>query len=106
MGKAQSLDHAVRTLAARKLAAAKPEDVLAQLRRHGIGSLEDLAAKVVSNATSALQSGSAASFDDDIPMVCYKFSSFRPVRDIAALENEVAELSASLRAGGAAGGGA
>jgi len=103
--KAQSLDHAVRTLAAEKLASSKPEHILAQLKRHGIGSLDDLAAKVVENAARSVQSGASASYDDDIPMICYKFSTFRPVITVGELEQEVAELGALVRGGGAVGGG-
>src|ERR1700694_948473 len=102
--KVQSLDHAVRTLAARKLASSKPEQILAQLRRHGIGSLEDLAAKVVENASRSVQSGSSASFEDDIPMICYKFTSFRPVVSVQELEQQVTELGALIQGGGAVGG--
>ncbi len=104
MGKAQSLDHAVRVLAAKKLASSKPEQILAQLKRNGIGSLDDLAAKVVENATRSVQGGASASYDDDIPMICYKFSTFRPVLGVSELEQEVADLGAFVR-GGAAGGG-
>jgi hypothetical protein len=105
MAKEQSLDHAVRLLAARKLASSKPEQILAQLRKHGIGNLEELAAKVVENASRAVQSGASASYDDDIPMVCYKFSSYRPVVGLPELEQNVAELGALIRSGGAVGGG-
>jgi hypothetical protein len=99
--KAQSLDHAVRLLAAKKLASSKPEQILAQLQRQGIGSLEDLARKVVDNAASVVQSASA-SYDDDIPMICYKFSSFRPVVGLPELEREVSELGEFVRQGGGA----
>jgi len=102
--KVQSLDHAVRTLAARKLASSQPEQILAQLKRHGIGSLEDLAAKVVENASRSVQSGSSASFEDDIPMICYKFTSFRPVVSVQELEQQVTELGALIQGGGAVGG--
>jgi hypothetical protein len=95
----------VRTLAAKKLASSKPADILAQLKRHGIGNLEGLAAKVVENASHAVRSGGAASYDDDIPMVCYKFSSYRPVVDLQELEREVTELGALIRGGGGVGGG-
>jgi len=101
MAKAQSLDHAVRLLAAKKLASSKPEQILAQLQRQGIGSLEDLARKVVDNAASVVQSASA-SYDDDIPMVCYKFSSYRPVVGLPELEHEVNELAGFIRQGGGA----
>ncbi len=99
--KVQSLDQAVRIVAAKKLAAAKPEELLAQLKKHGIGNLEDLARQVVANASRAVQSGVAASWDDDIPMVCYKFSSFRPLVDPKALQQEAAELTALVKEGSA-----
>jgi len=103
--KAQSLDHAVRVHAAKKLASSKPEHILAQLRRHGIGSLEDLAAKVVENASRAVQSGGGLSYDDEIPMVCYKFSTFRPVVGLPDLEQELTSLIAQVQGGVAAAGG-
>jgi hypothetical protein len=99
--KVQSLDQAVRIQAAKKLAAAKPEDILAQLKKHGIGNLEELARQVVANASRAVQSGVAASWEDDIPMVCYKFTSYRPVVDPKALEQELAELTALVKEGSA-----
>jgi hypothetical protein len=105
MAKEQSLDHAVRVLAANKLASSKPEHILAQLKKHGIGTLEQLAAKVVENASRAVQGASSAAYDDDIPMVCYRFSSYRPVVGVPELEQNVAELGALIRGGGAVGGG-
>jgi predicted ATPase len=97
--KVQSLDQAVRVLAVKKLAAAKPEALLAQLKKHGIGNLEELARQVVANASRAVQSGVAASWEDDIPMICYKFSSYRPLVDPKELQQEVAELNTLVKEG-------
>lgn len=105
MSRELSLDHAVRVLAAKKLASSKPDQILAQLRKHGIGDLETLAAKVVENASRAVQGATSAAYDDDIPMVCYRFSSYRPVVSVPELEQNVAELGNLIRSGGAVGGG-
>ncbi len=70
------VDKAVSYAAKRRLASAKPEQLLADLKRQGIGDLNALVAKTIEVAGASL-SGSA--FDEDIPMYCYKFTTYRPV---------------------------
>jgi hypothetical protein len=106
--KVRTLDQAVRISAAQRLAGSKPEQILSQLKRHGIGNLEDLARAVVENAAKAVQGGVSAAYDDDVPMVCYKFSSFRPVVGLPEIEQEWNQVNTVIRGGGGgvAGGGA
>jgi hypothetical protein len=76
--KVHSLDQAVSIHATRRLAGSKPDQLLAQLKQQGIGNLEDLVHQVIANAATVSR-GSLGALDDDVPMVCYKFTSFRPV---------------------------
>ena len=73
--KLHSLDQAVAVHATRKLAATKPEDLVAQLRAQGIGNIEDLAKTIVSHAAGAVRSNA---FDPEYFPVCYKFTTARP----------------------------
>ncbi|SRR5712691_1026326 len=72
-----SLDHALSAAALRSLAKMKPADLVASLKRQGINSLEDLAAKSLETAHSATQAGVLA-VDPEVFGICYKFSSYRP----------------------------
>ena len=76
-GLEHSLDHAIGVAALEALAKMKPADFVASLKRQGIGSLEDLAAKSVETARDAVQAGNLA-FDPEVFGVCYKFSAYRP----------------------------
>ena len=76
-GLKHSLDHAIGTAALETLAKMKPEEFVASLKKQGIGSLEDLAARSVETARSAVQAGNLA-FDPEVFGVCYKFSAYRP----------------------------
>src|SRR4029077_7004873 len=72
-----SLDQALSAAALQSLAKMKPAAFLASLKRQGINSLDDLAAKALETAHAATQAGVLA-VDPEVFGVCYKFSSYRP----------------------------
>jgi len=75
--KIHSLDQAAGAFAATKLSEAKPAELLASLRRQGIGSLDDLVNATIKAAQEGRRSGSFS--DDDFVGYCYKFMSYRPI---------------------------
>jgi hypothetical protein len=93
--KSISLDNAVGGAALKKLAAKKPEQLLAEFKEQGITSLEDLAKDIVASAKSASRAGGVA-FDDEIFGVCYKFTSYRPVFDQAKFKEIVIQIDKQL----------
>ncbi len=100
-----SLDEAVGVLATRKLAAAQPADLVAQFKKQGIGSLDDLAKAIVEQAAGAVR-GNA--YDPEVFPVCYKFTTARPhFGDISQedLQQLVDLVKPGLPQGGPAGGG-
>ena len=94
--KIHSLDQAVAVHATRKLAATKPQDLVAELRAQGIGTIEDLAKVIVSHAAGAVR-GNA--YDAEYFPVCYKFTTARPhFGDIS--REELQGLVREIEAGG------
>jgi hypothetical protein len=100
-----SLDQAVGVLATQKLAAAQPADLVAQFKKQGIGSLDDLAKAIVEQAAGAVR-GNA--YDAEFFPVCYKFTTARPhFGEISQedLKQLVDLVQPGLAGGGLAGGG-
>jgi len=74
---AQSLENALGTAALNTLAKMTPAEFLANLKRHGINSLEDLANHSLATARAATEAGRFV-VDPEEFGVCYKFSTARP----------------------------
>ena len=75
-----SLDHAISSVALSTLANMKPADFVAQLKRHGINSLDDLATHSLATARAASEAGQFT-LDPEVFGVCYKFTTARPHLD-------------------------
>jgi hypothetical protein len=91
----QSLEHAISNAALQKLAKKTPAEFLREFKEQGIGSLEDLVNKTLESVRALAQSGNVA-FSDEIIGVCYKFTSYRPHFDQAALGQVINEINQKL----------
>lgn len=88
-----SLDQAVSTLALKKLAKAKTAQVLADLERQGITSLEELVNETLTAARGASSRGYL--LDEDV-RICYRFTMYRPRFDTAALKDITNQIDKNL----------
>jgi hypothetical protein len=84
-----SLNHALNNAAIHRVARTKPEDMLADLKKQGVHSLEELVQKTLEVARATASNASAA-LDDEVLPYCYKFTSYRPhfsEQDISEIVN-------------------
>ena len=72
-----SLDRAIGIVAINRVAQTKPEEFLAELKKQGINTLEDLVAKTLETARTAARQG-GVEFDEELHEICYKFTMYRP----------------------------
>jgi len=94
MPKKTSLDAGISALALKKLSKATAQDFLAEFKRQGITSLEDLAKQTAAMARVAGRGGVAIDWEDH--GICYKFTTFRPHFDPGALNEVLGQMNKTL----------
>src|SRR5262245_41980889 len=85
--KVNSLTAAVQAQAQQKLLRMSDKDMLASLKQQGIGSLEDLASKLVAHIQSIVKAGSTITWDDGGAQICYPYMTYRPHFDKEVLKD-------------------
>jgi hypothetical protein len=88
--KSPTLDNGISALALKRLSKATPEDFLAEFKKQGITSLEDLAKQTAAIAQLSGKQGIAADWEDY--GICYKFTMVRPKFDQGALKEILAQI--------------
>jgi hypothetical protein len=73
-----SLDDTVGAYAQQEIAQMKPEQLVEELKRQGINSLDDLAKSAIAAVRAAGNGGAGALYEDAIDLICYKFTTYRP----------------------------
>jgi hypothetical protein len=94
MPRKSSLDAGISALALKKLSKATAEDFMAEFKKQGITSLEDLAKQTAAVAQLAGKQGVAIDWEDH--GICYKFTMVRPHFDPGALEQVLAQIGKTL----------
>jgi hypothetical protein len=92
--KSSSLDAGIKALALKKLSKATAADFLAEFKKQGITSLEDLAKQAAATAQRGGGAGIAADWEDFL--ICYKFTMVRPHFDPDLLDKTLKQVDQSL----------
>ena len=88
-----SLDTSINTLALKKLAKAKTTQVLAELEKQGVTSLEELVNETLTAARGASSRGYM--LDEDM-RICYRFTMYRPRFDPGVLKDIVTQIDKNV----------